>query len=107
VGDEQGFVVVQALAPADLLEAELQMVVLQTALRGAFNSGETLARIGPQCAVAVVSRAEPNLSTSLGRLRGELEQARTGGRLRRTRMWLERLPVERDDLPPLMRQLND
>jgi hypothetical protein len=106
-GDELGFVVVQTLAAGDLLESEMQMVVVQSALRGAFNSGETLARVGPQCAVAVVSRAEPELSYSLGRLRVELEAARTEDRLRRTRMWLERLPSERDDLPALLREFND
>ncbi len=107
VADEQAFVVVQAAPAADVLEAEMQMVVVQNALRCAFNSGETLARIGPHCAVAVVSRVEPSLSRSLAALRGELELARAEDRLRRTRMWLERFPDDRHDLPGLLRLLND
>ena len=35
----------------------MQMIIIQGALRGAFAAGETLARIGPNTAVAVVSRS--------------------------------------------------
>jgi hypothetical protein len=107
VGDETAFVVVQVLMAGDLLESEMQMVIVQRALRSAFGSGETLARIGPQSAVALVSRTEPALSHALGRLRTELETARSYEQIRRNRMWLERLPRERDSLPALIRQLND
>lgn len=107
VDNEQAFVVVQLMMVADLIDSEMQMVLTQRALRTAFNSGETLSRIGPQCAVALVSRAEPQLSYALGHLRLELESARSNDRLRRTRMWLERLPRDRDSLPTLIRQLND
>jgi hypothetical protein len=107
VADEQAFVVVQILMAADLVECEMQMMLVQRALRHAFGSGETLARIGPQCAVALVSRVEPALSYALGSLRAELEVARTGDKSRHTRMWLERLPRERDTLPALIRELND
>jgi hypothetical protein len=107
VADAHAFVVVQTLLSGDLLETEMQMVVVQRALRLAFRGGETLARIGPQCAVAVVSRAEPALSYALGGLRRELERARSREHLRRTRMWVERLPTDRYDLPGLIRELND
>jgi len=107
VGDEHAFVVVQVLMAGDLLESELQMVVIQQALRAAFGTGETLARIGPQCAVALVARAEPGLSVSLAALRADLDVARSSDRIRRNRMWLERLPIERDSLPALVRELND
>jgi hypothetical protein len=105
IADELAFVVVEVLMAGDLLESETQMVVIQRALRTAFNAGETLARVGPQCAVAVVSRAEPNLSLALGQLRTELESARARSRIRRNRMWLERLPNQRDALPALIRDL--
>jgi hypothetical protein len=107
VADEHAFVVVQVLMAGDLMQSETQMVIIQRALRLAFDAGETLARIGPQTAVAVVSRTEPVLSYSLGQLRRELEYARASDRIRRNRMWLERLPHERDSLPALIRQLND
>ena len=84
------------------------MVVIQRALRAAFDAGETLARIGPQCAVAVVSRAEPALSY-VARPAAQPNSRRPASRdrIRRNRMWLERLPRERDSLPALIRQLND
>jgi hypothetical protein len=107
VADEQAFVVVQILMAADLLDTEMQMLLVQRALRAAFASGETLARIGPQCAVALVSRSEPSLSYALGRLRAGFETGRANDRLRRSRIWLERLPRDRDGLPALIRQLND
>jgi hypothetical protein len=107
LGDEHAFVVVQVLMAGDLLESEMQMTVIQQAMKAAFDGGQTLARIGPQCAVAVVSRVEPRLSYALGLLRAGLETARAADRVRRNRMWLERLPRERDAIPALIRQLND
>lgn len=107
VADEHAFVVVQVLMAGDLLQSELQMVVIQEALRRAFNAGQTLARIGPNSAVAVVARAEPALSGALGQLRADLERARSGDRIRRNRMWLERLPTQRQSIPVLIRELND
>jgi hypothetical protein len=107
VADEHAFVVVQVVPSEGVLESEMHMVVVQNALRCAFNSGETLARVGPFCAVAVVSRSEPDLSSSLGALRTELETARAEQRLPPTRMWLERLPGHRADLPAAVRQLKD
>ena len=107
VTEETAFVVVQALSGGDVLEWEMQMVVVQNALRSAFNAGETLARVGPQCAVALVSRSEPGLTQSLIALRGELDLARTENRLRHPRLWVERLPADLNDLPALLRQLND
>jgi hypothetical protein len=107
VADEHVFVVVHVLMAGDLLESEMQMIVIQQALRRAFNGGETLARIHPQTALAVVSRAEPDLGYALGGLRADLDQARTNNQLRRNRTWLERLPADRDRLPALIRQLSD
>jgi hypothetical protein len=107
VGDEYAFVVVRVLMASDLMQSELQMAVVQGTLLAAFHAGETLARIGPSSAVAVVARAEPALGESLRVLRSELENARLADRVRRNRMWLERLPRERDSLPGLIRQLND
>jgi hypothetical protein len=107
VGDEHAFVVVQVLAAGDLLQSETQMVIIQRALRRAFGAGETLARIGPQCAIALVSRGEPALNVALGQLRTGLDQARASDQIRRSRMWLARLPRDRDSLPALIRQLND
>jgi hypothetical protein len=107
IADEHAFVVVQVLAAADVMQSEMQMIIIQGALRGAFGAGETLARIGPNTAVAVVSRAEPALRDALGWLRIVLNQARSADQIRRHRMWLERLPRQRDHLPSLIRQLND
>jgi hypothetical protein len=107
VADEHAFVVVQVLAASDLLQSEMQMIIIQSALRDTFPAGETLARIGPNTAVAVVSRAEPALRDALAHLRIVLEQARSADQIRRNRMWLERLPRQRDSLPALIRQLND
>jgi hypothetical protein len=107
VADEHAFVVVQVLAAGDVMQSEMQMIMIQTALRRAFDSGETLGRIGPNTAVAIVSRIEPNLNEALGHLRIVLEQARSADQIRRHRMWLERLPHERDSLPGLIRKLND
>ena len=107
VPDEHAFVVVQVLMAGDLMQSETQMVIIQRALRAAFHAGETLARIGPQCAIALVSRGEPALSCALGQLRISLETARANDRIRRHRMWLERLPYQRDSLPALIRELND
>lgn len=106
VPDEHALVVVRPSAVAGALEAETQMIVVQTAMRTAFRGGETLARVAPSCAVALVPRGEPRLSDCLARLSAELDIARTEGRLHRPRMWLERLPYVREDLPALLRQLD-
>ena len=81
------------------------MIAAQVAMRFAFNGGETLARIGPHCAVALSRRGEPRLGRSLGALRQELRIARIEHRLPGVRLWIESLPADRRDLPSLLRDI--
>jgi hypothetical protein len=101
------FAVVKTTPTSDAVERETHMITVQIALRTAFPGGVTLARIGPNCAVALVpasdSLARPE---SLAVLQAELDAAVTEGRLPRTRTWLERLPANRATMPGLLRELN-
>ena len=84
------------------------MVVIQ---RGAASRVQRRTDAGPDRPATVPSpsssRAEPALSGALGQLRADLERARSGDRIRRNRMWLERLPTQRESMPALIRELND
>ncbi len=106
VSDDYALIVIHLPPASDPVVSETQMIVVQTAMRSAFAGGETLARIGPSTAVALVRRVEPRLSLGLTALRVQLELARLERRLARSRMWIERLPGERSDLPQLLRLLN-
>jgi hypothetical protein len=99
-------VVVQAAERSDPLEAETQMIAAQVAMRLAFSGGETLARIGPHCAVALSRRGEPRFARSLAALRHELRIARIERRLPGVRLWIESLPADRRELPALLREIN-
>lgn len=101
------FTVVKTAPTADAVERETHMITVQIALRTAFPGGITLARIGPNCAVALVPSTDTGaLSESLAVLQAEIDAAITEGRLPRTRTWLERLPHERSAMPALLRELN-
>jgi hypothetical protein len=99
--------VVKTASTRDGVERETHMITVQVALRTAFPGGVTLARIGPNCAVALLpvtdSLARPE---ALAVLRAELDAAVKEGRLPRTRIWLERLPADRAAMPALLRELN-
>jgi hypothetical protein len=104
--EEYALVVVQAAERSDPLEAETQMIAAQVAMRFAFQGGETLARIGPHSAVVLTRRTEPRFARSLRVLREELGVARAESRLPGVRIWIESLPVQRQDLPVLFREIN-
>jgi hypothetical protein len=104
---EFALVVVVAAERSDPLEAETQMIATQVALRLAFGGGETLARIGPRCAIALSRRHQPRFGRSLGVLRDELGIARAENRLPGARVWIESLPKDRDDLPSFLREINN
>jgi hypothetical protein len=99
--------VVKTAPTSDAVERETHMITVQVALRTAFPGGVTLARIGPNCAVALVSHTDSlALAESLAVLQAELDAAVKEGRLPRTRTWLEPLPHDRAGIPPLLRELN-
>ncbi len=101
------FAVVKTGPTKDAVERETHMITVQVALRAAFPGGVTLARIGPNCAAALVPSSDPLvLSSSLSVLQSELDAATGEGRLPRTRIWIERLPHDRSAMPALLRELN-
>ena len=104
---DYALVVVLAAERSDPLEAETQMIAAQVAMRMAFTGGETLARIGPHCALVLSRRREPRFARSLGMLREELGIARIERRLPGVRVWIESLPAERRDVPALLREINE
>ncbi len=106
VHDRHALVIVRTGGTTDSLERETHMITVQTVLRVAFAGGETLARIGPHCAAALVSRVPAvRLRESLAVLGAELEIAVTEGRLPSTRNWVEPIPQGTDGLPMLIREL--
>jgi len=105
VPDEYALVTVQTGGGHDPLQASLELTAVQAALRTAFPGGETLTKVGASFAVALARRTEPQLGESLARLRTELRGAEQDGLVSRTRVWLERLPSNPQDLPGLFRQL--
>jgi hypothetical protein len=99
--------VVKTAPTPDPVERETHMITVQIALRAAFPGGTTLARIGPNCATALVPSHDPtSLSEALSVLQAELDAAINEGRLPRSRTWLERLPHDRATMPALLRELN-
>jgi len=101
----RALIVVAAAPRADPIEAETQLIAAQVAMRLAFAGGETLARVGPHCAVALADRREPRFSRSLRLLREELNIAHAERRLPNVRLWVEPLPALREDLPLLIGDL--
>jgi len=105
VARDYALVVVRLAPVSEVLEAETQMILAQTALRAVFPGGQTLARVTPHCVVVLARRREPALGRSLREASAELELAVDEGRLRTSRIWLETLPREFSGLAGLLRQL--
>jgi hypothetical protein len=86
------------------LSRETQMIWIQSALRTAFPGGETLARIGPHTACALVSRDPARLRESLRRLAIELRTAEQTSRIGPSQMWVESLPRSQRQIGELLRE---
>ena len=86
--DRYKLLVVEVDRTVERLLCETRLITVQTSMRMAFHGGETLARLAPTRAVAVV-RQETTLSSHIARLSDELRLARTEGRLPGFRMWIE------------------
>lgn len=89
-------IVVRTELSADPLERETNMVTVQVALRSAFRAGETLARLGPNVAAALVRRDGADLPNALMALRVELDRAVSEQRLAAASAWLEPIPADRE-----------
>jgi GGDEF domain-containing protein len=103
--DTHVLVVVQIARTPDPMVRETHLITVQTALRSAFRGGETLARIGAHCAVAVAGRAPERLHASLASLRTELAIAERERRLSIPRIWLESIPADLAVVPALLREI--
>ena len=99
-------VVVRTEPAIDAIERETHMITIQVALRTAFRAGETLARIGPNVATALVRRDRANLPYSLATLRGELDRAVSERRLSTASAWLEPMPSDRAAFGRWAREIN-
>jgi hypothetical protein len=105
VPEEFAFVVVQTTGGRAPIDSNLQLTAVQAALRSAFAGGQTLAQVGPSCAVALVRRDDEHMITSLVLLHAEIGEAERERRVSRPRIWIERLPDRAEDLPAQLRQL--
>ena len=92
---EATLVIVRTVPVTDPIERETHMITIQVALRGVFRAGETLARLGPNVAAALVRRDLNDLRESLASLRRALDQAVDERRLPAASAWLEPMPAGR------------
>jgi hypothetical protein len=106
VHDLHALVIVRTAPTRDPIVRETRMITLQSVMREAFIGGETLARLGPTVAAALVARTPPiRLRHALGVLADGIDQAVAAGRLQSTRTWVEPLPDGPGGLPQLVQDL--
>ena len=105
VAERHKLLIVQVDRAVHRLDGETRLILIQTSMRSSFRGGETLARVAPTRAVALVHQ-EPELSDHLARLGAQLDLACAEGRLPGFRMWIESLPPSRDGVRPLLRTLS-
>jgi hypothetical protein len=94
ITETHALVVVQTSETSDCIERETRMITAQVALKEAFPGGETLARVGPRCAVALVRRDTHRLPQAQSLLAAQVRIASYEGRLGPTRSWVEALPEQ-------------
>jgi hypothetical protein len=100
-------VVVRLPGRTDPLIRATNMITLGLALRSAFAGGVTLARSGPNSAVALVPRRPlGRLESGLRLLTRELRRAHDQGRLPAARAWVEPLPNRVDSGIELLLRLS-
>ena len=88
-------VIVRIWPVPDPIERETHMITIQVALRNAFRAGETLARLRPNVAAALVRTGSGDLPRSLATLRHALDVAVSERRLPAASAWLEPMPADR------------
>jgi len=105
LGDQYALVVVKIRHLPDPIEREFHMVAVERALRSVFRSGETLARVGPTCAVAVVKRRADAVATALALIGCEFSIAQDEHQLQPVRFWLEPIPRDAERMTALLHDL--
>ncbi len=96
--------VVRTAITGEPVESETYLITIGVAMRRAFRGGETLARIAPNCAVAVARRGI-RFPAALTQLRSDLDLAQLERRLPGTQVWFEALPPRLAEVPALLREL--
>jgi hypothetical protein len=102
--DSRTLMVLSLRRGAAPLLAERRMFTAARILANVFGSGETLARVGRTCAVAVVRRGS-SLNDQLLAVQLELSFNGLAAAPTHARLWLEALPGEPELLPELLDEL--